>query len=280
MLYTEVMTYARYLQDLVPTWLRANYGGAWLGAHGDELDRLLELFKNSVKARFLDTAPEDALTLLGVDRAIERFPNENVNAYLSRLRGVWDFWRLAGTKQGMKLALTYAGYAGRTATFGADGENFVIVTTAGFSDDNTIMIRLIDGAVISSGTTTLFFGGASWVLDTFEISGDAEYYIGYPSQIIEHYESEPAAWSEFSVVLYPDQTSFTGWQYGTGAWGDGRVWGLDLTTNEANRVREIIQRVKPAHTKLRELRYVKGGLVWGTFAYGIGSSYGGDVVLL
>lgn len=61
-------------------------------------------------ARLVQYAPEDALLLLGAERRIKRYPNEPLSTYRARVAGAWEFWRLAGTVPGLKLALEQAGY--------------------------------------------------------------------------------------------------------------------------------------------------------------------------
>ncbi|MFC5600205.1 hypothetical protein [Deinococcus cellulosilyticus] len=85
----------------------------------------------------------------------------------------------------------------------------------------------------------------------------------HPCRIIEHYEDEPDAWAEFSVILYPDRTRFTtsAWDDGL-TWNDGTNWDAEMTANEQQRIRALINQVKPAHAKLRDVFYMLSGDIW------------------
>lgn len=83
--------------------------------------------------------------------------------------------------------------------------------------------------------------------------------LGYVPTVIEHFRTDPAIWAEFSVVLYPGVKRYGTWRVGRATVGDGKIVGLDITPDEAGRVRSVVGRVKPAHTRLRTLSYAKYG---------------------
>lgn len=102
--------------------------------------------------------------------------------------------------------------------------------------------------------------------------------LGYRPYVAEHWKEDRTKWSEFSIYLFPDQKALTSWAWGTGAWGDGRLWGLDVGADEPPRVRGVIDKMKPAHSKLRAVTYVKTGQAWGDgHTWGQGT-WGGIVV--
>lgn len=105
--------------------------------------------------------------------------------------------------------------------------------------------------------------------------------MGYRNpQVIEHFHAEPAAWSEFSVVIYPGTTRYTSWKYGPSrVYGEpGLTYGINLDAAEKSRVRSVLEEIKPAHTKLRTIYYVQNGAVYGAFHHGDGTVYGGEIV--
>lgn len=90
--------------------------------------------------------------------------------------------------------------------------------------------------------------------------------LGYKLSLIPMRSLDPARWSEFLVVIRPGAK-----QYGVPNWGpdglwedDGQLWGLDLTAEEQARIREVIDLVKPAHTKPADvIFYAEQGALWG-----------------
>lgn len=102
--------YRRWLVELSPPWLQGPRGAAFLSSLGTALDEAVSWTLTGVLARFIQRAPEDALTLLGSERGLDRFPGEHLEAYRSRLLGAWEFWRWGGTLRGMQYWLNAAGY--------------------------------------------------------------------------------------------------------------------------------------------------------------------------
>lgn len=101
--------------------------------------------------------------------------------------------------------------------------------------------------------------------------------LGYENpQVIEHYQTEPSAWAEWSIILYPGETTYQTWLYGQGNWGE-TLYGAQFTAAEQARVRAVFEQVKPAHTVLRTITYVAAGSVWGGMVYG--DPYGATEVL-
>lgn len=104
------MPYKDYQRDLAPPWLKDPDGTAWLEAHGEEKDALVDQLVAAVKAFLVDTAPEDALMLLGAERGLERFDDEPLDAYRDRVRGAPAFWAAATTIAGIEAAIRQLGY--------------------------------------------------------------------------------------------------------------------------------------------------------------------------
>ena len=102
--------YSRYALDLAPPWLRAERGAKWLGAHGETLDALVERLVSAVAAHLVDTAPEDAVPVLGRERGTVRVPEETEEAYRGRVRAAWDIWQWGGTKRAVEEMFRLLGY--------------------------------------------------------------------------------------------------------------------------------------------------------------------------
>ena len=102
--------YHEYLLQLVPTWLRGPLGGAWMESHGLVLDGLVEGARQAIRARFVPTAPVDALPLLASERQLERQPPDSESSWRARLLGAWETWGWVGTKRGIRDAVLATGY--------------------------------------------------------------------------------------------------------------------------------------------------------------------------
>jgi hypothetical protein len=101
--------YEPYMEELAPPWLLRPLGKAFLRGLGRFLDVAgVDRLKQAVKARILETCPDDALDRLGRDRLLPRFPTETPAAYRQRLLASWDIWLYAGTEAGLLRALETA----------------------------------------------------------------------------------------------------------------------------------------------------------------------------
>ena len=107
------MSYTPYAEmqfRLQPAFLNDASGEAWGTALGLLKDACAMALYDAVQARFIPTAPEDALQYLGEARGLPRNPNENTAAYRVRLGRAWDLWTWAGTKGGLLTALGGLGF--------------------------------------------------------------------------------------------------------------------------------------------------------------------------
>jgi hypothetical protein len=104
------MTYREWQRRLAPPWLQEGAGGRFLEGLGEVKDGLAERVRQAVLARMIQRAPEDALSLIGEERSLPRFPGELTEAYRARLLAAWEFWRRAGTLPGLVSWLRVLGY--------------------------------------------------------------------------------------------------------------------------------------------------------------------------
>ena len=102
--------YSRYALDLAPPWLRAPRGAKWLEAHGEALDALVERLVDAVAAHLVDTAPDDAVSVIGRERGIIRIPEETEQAYRGRVQAAWDIWQWGGTRRAVEEVFRLLGY--------------------------------------------------------------------------------------------------------------------------------------------------------------------------
>lgn len=105
------MDYAEYQVEAAPTWLRGTWGTALMYVLGLAKDAWVQAAREAVKARFVASAPWDALPRLLADYVLPGPHNEGEATTRARLAGAWDSWRKAGRKSGMLAALAQAGYA-------------------------------------------------------------------------------------------------------------------------------------------------------------------------
>jgi hypothetical protein len=104
------MSYREWQRRLAPPWLQEGAGGRFLGSLGEAKDDLAEAVRQAVLARMIQRAPEDALSLIGEERRLPRFPGEPVEAHRARLLAAWEFWQKAGTLPGLAIWLRAMGY--------------------------------------------------------------------------------------------------------------------------------------------------------------------------
>jgi len=90
------MRFRQAFYDLVPEWLRRGEGESILYSVGLVLDIFSERFRLAYESDLPEYAPDDALTYIGRDRAIQRGINEPSTAYASRLVRHLDDHRTQG----------------------------------------------------------------------------------------------------------------------------------------------------------------------------------------
>ncbi|THF70511.1 hypothetical protein E7T06_07340 [Deinococcus sp. Arct2-2] len=87
---------------------------------------------------------------------------------------------------------------------------------------------------------------------------------GYRATVTEHWRTQPEKWAEFSVTVSPlnPLPNNARWD-GQRRWGEGARWGVDPNAVPTDYLADLVNSVKPAHARLRELNYYPRGRFWG-----------------
>lgn len=102
-----------HLRGLLPPGRYPRPGGSADGAVwmlGGLLDELVQTETDAVLDWIATQAREEALSLIGRGRGLERYPGETLEAYRTRVVAALEFWQQAGTERGIRLALKQLGY--------------------------------------------------------------------------------------------------------------------------------------------------------------------------
>lgn len=108
------MSYKDLIYTALPPWLQAGSGKPWAYGMGEHQDQLLTDMKTAVKARFPTYAAAAgdklALSRLGTDRALPRYPGESDAQYGDRLLMAWEIHEKEGVEQSILTDLEGAGF--------------------------------------------------------------------------------------------------------------------------------------------------------------------------
>lgn len=200
--------YQRWLARIVPPWLQGIRGRSLVSGLGGGLDEHASLVATGVLARFVQRAPEDALTTLGAERNLNRYPGELTSAFRSRVLAAWDFWQWAGTLPGVLFWLSAAGY-----------DAYVYEH---FRDDPSIWAEfsVYLWPKIAEYTTDRWDEGGAWDdATTWDFTLAATELLRVPALLRE---VKPAHAKLRGVYYIPGPKD--AWDDGAGAWDDGGVW--------------------------------------------------------
>lgn len=104
------MDFSAYILDsLLPANMCGDNGTAFFGSMGDEKNDLQLRTTQSVLLRFPTKTHPTALPNCGVERQIERGPEESDESYATRLESGFDLWKWSGTDRGILTAMDTSG---------------------------------------------------------------------------------------------------------------------------------------------------------------------------
>lgn len=95
--------YREHTYNLSPPFMRGTLGERLVGYQGLQLDIIAEATHRSVLARWIYSPelPDDAVSRIGDERSMPRYPIESSADHLARLKEAWNAWAEAGTDKGM-----------------------------------------------------------------------------------------------------------------------------------------------------------------------------------
>lgn len=204
-------------QRYTPVWLRdrsrsmvgLSVGYRFLYSMIEALDDQAQIMLEGLRAAWPGVGTPTALSLIGKSRGIVRGVGETDDAYAARLQTWLESWALAGSAE--SIALELHGYL-------SGGPRVRVVSRFGLC-------------------TTCETSGAI----THQIAPQSFWdYVSHPERALQW-------WDEW-VIVYPDQWSHSPATIGTGTIGGDLGWGHDVTRQENDAIRAIIDEHKAAHS--------------------------------
>lgn len=247
--------HAHYV-GLLPDGLNPTPGGIADG-YVQVVARLLGLEVEAASRLILDwfpqTASAEALDIIGAGRSLQRYPGEYVDAFRNRVINAYEFWSKAGTVPGMLAALEHMGYGVRLSAL--DGNIVRGVFTEGVTGG--VVVTQASGSPVQESTYTVTIDGETFELPTLIVPDDYRYYELPPTRIIEHYHTDQDIWAEFSLHLTPSDPNLNADAWDDGSrWDDGTLWDLTIREEELDRIKAVVNEIKPAHARLRGIYLV------------------------
>jgi hypothetical protein len=213
------MTWIGSLQKAIveraPYWIRAGFGGIFLQSLGLTLDTAQATLLHGLRQTRPGVCFEDALTYLGADRGIIRYPTEPVASYRQRLKEWRQILAHHGSHYGEMLDL----------------QPF-------FLQGATPRIRIVHQAGDGSCST--------W--HTLNPDGTYEVHRQTPSNW--NWDQNFFRWSRFWVIVYVDaDVGPVGAEWDDGCeWDDGTIWDGYLTTAQITDILAIVNGAKAPHS--------------------------------
>jgi hypothetical protein len=287
----NAIAWQNYQANKAPRWLRQGFGEPWLRGIGDAKDEVEVALKDAVKARFPSVCPVDALSRLGGERGIERGPRDTTDAYRARVKGAWDAWEWAGTPTGVLRALYWAGYNATLLTgvghiHALDGalnevrtgsSTSPMVTPSGMWNGFRVLLDQsqwgLTTVVVSNPDNYAISPGAAlwgWRPGLIKVSGTAMSVQANPGTLTIKISNETGYWLDllylFSANYVFDVMNVTG--------------GIPASnSDEANNIRRLVNRWKPATALFEDVVIHQAGEQWGypsTLKWGDGHVWGGS----
>lgn len=200
-------------RELAPRggWLRDPASQAWLGAMGGAVSASQALWRETVKARFASTAPEDALVLIGDTRQIERAPRETAAAYRLRLARCFEIHTERTTPDAYRNALEPLGVA--------EADVFVYSHFEVAIGLHWSTVWIVVDSTAGPWTEALWDDGGSWDDGgVWDLDGLQDIEVHWLRRTIRKWK-----WAGAYPVAIWVWTSGDVWDDG-GLWDDGGVW--------------------------------------------------------
>lgn len=220
------------VQDLSPPWLRADVGGTILRAFGTVLDALAERTRQGVRLRFPgEGCSPTSLGYIGNDRDIERGPSQTPAGYAAQLQRAFDTWANAGGARTVlsQFRLYFAPDDGPTMRAVAEGRGGYAVW------------HEIDP---TTGFVTRYKVADNWnwrdAPDAVAAHGVKQTWL-----VVE-------AGDRWAIDLWDDTDD--------SAWGDGGVWGSDMSAADADSINAIVRKWKPEDEQAQPILVFDPGL--------------------
>ena len=114
------MPYDQYQVASAPPFLQRDVGERWLSCFGLLKDAAVEGAIQAVKARFIQTCPNDAVAIIGAERSLDQLVTERLPDYRARIQNAWSAWAQAGTRAGILAQIGLLGFSNVTIKENAD----------------------------------------------------------------------------------------------------------------------------------------------------------------
>lgn len=204
-------TFRKFVEDSSPPWLTDDVGGTILHAFGSVLDAMAARGKEGVKLRFPTISTPTSLGYIGDDKDIERGPLQTDLSYSEQLHFAVDTWKHAGSPFSILPQLRYYFYPNTVP------------------DMRTVTNYYGTWHILNTGTgeVTKFplEDNWNWLPDTSIV-----WWWGHV--IIDG--------TVYWILDY--------WNLG-GDWGDGGVWGSNMTQTDADSLNRIVSKWKPKNVR-------------------------------
>jgi len=210
-------------RELAPRggWLRDAASQAWLGAMGGAVSTSQVLWRETVKARFASTAPEDALVLIGDTRQIERAPRETAAAYRARLQRCFELHTERTTPDAYRNALEPLGVEAAQVAVWSDYQDSILPAVPGTPAWWSRVTVVID-ARTGPWTAPVWDAGAVWSEDeVWGIGGMIPTEVAWLRRTIRRWKWAGAFPLAIVIIFGGDV-----WGLET-VWSDSAVWSDD-----------------------------------------------------
>lgn len=248
------MAFFEWLLDRLPSSSRGARAGALVTVLARRLDDAVARVKTAAKADLPREAPDDGVPYVGEDRAIERLPGEDLDAYRLRLTAAWDTWSWACTRRGLWQALYLAGLRGTTFMTAYESRwdafcptplwaRFRVITSGRVAWGESTWGGATWGAMAADAVQPSVWGASTWGGTCWGLNVNAGFVPGLKTQL--------AKWKSARDRVHDLTFTFGANVWGAGTWG-GTVWGGGAWP--------------PVHITQRN---VWGGRRWGEVPWGV-----------